>query len=298
MNAHADIGFIGLGAMGAPMVRNLLAAGHAVTVFNRSPAPAQALLADGARVAQTVEEAARRDIVITMLADDRATESLVLESGFLAALPPGAIHVCMATISAALARRLAETHAAAGRAYVSAPVFGRPPAAAAKQLYIVAAGPEDALARCAPAFDALGQRTFPVGSDPVAANVIKIAGNFMLASMIEAFGEAFTLTSRYGVERKQLLEILTGSVFPVPAYKIYGGIIASGEFEPPGFPLRLGLKDIRLALAAADGKEVAMPLASLVRDHYLKALTRGYAELDWAALALVSMEDGGAVEPR
>lgn len=293
-----NIGFVGTGAMGVPMVRNLLAAGHTVTVFNRSAAPLQELESLGARVAARVEDAARAPIVVSMLADDRATEALVLDSGFVAAMPPDGTHVCMATISAGLARRLAEVHSAAGQDYVSAPVFGRPPAAAAKLLFVVAAGSEVALARCAPLFESVGQRTFSVGADPVSANVIKIAGNFMLASMIESLGEAFALTSRYGVEPETMLEILTNSLFPAPAVKTYGGIIAGGDFHPPGFPLRLGLKDIRLALAAADAREVALPLASLVRDHYLKALTRGYAELDWAALALVSLEDAGAAPPR
>ena len=288
------IGFIGTGAMGEPMARNLLKAGFDVTVYNRRAERSAGLAGDGARVATTIATAAAQDLVISMLADDHATEALVLDSDFLTALPPHGIHVCMATISAALGERLQATHAAEGRAYVSAPVFGRPPAAAAAQLFIVTAGADGALDACQPAFDALGQKTFRVGSQPAAANVIKISGNFMLASMIESLGEACALTSRYGVPPAQLVEILTSSVFPVPAYKIYGGLIASGNFEPPGFPLRLGLKDIRLALAAADSKDVAMPVASLVRDHYLKALTRGYADFDWAALALVSMEDAGA----
>lgn len=289
-----NVGFVGTGAMGAPMVRNLLKAGHGVTVYNRRAECSQALAAEGATAAATIADAARQDIVITMLADDRATEAVVLGGEFLAAMPAHGIHVCMATISAALAETLTATHAAAGKSYVSAPVFGRPPAAAAAQLFVIAAGEEAALERCQPLFDAMGQRTFRVGSAPSAAHVVKIAGNFMLASMIEALGEACALTARHGVSAAQFVEVLTNSVFQVPAYKIYGGLIASGQFEPPGFPLRLGLKDIRLALAAADAKDVAMPVASLVRDHYLKALTRGYADLDWAALALVSMEDAGA----
>lgn len=287
------LGFIGTGAMGEPMVRNLLKAGHEVTVFNRRVERSQALVEAGAQVAANVADAARQDIVFTMLADDRATEQTVLDGDFVQAMPTHGIHVCMATISAALAERLTATHAAAGRAYVSAPVFGRPPAAAAAQLFVVAAGDDAVLDRCQPLFDALGQRTFRVGTTPSAAHVVKIAGNFMLASMIEAFGEASALSARHGVTAAQFVEVMTNSVFQVPAYRNYGGMIASGQFEPPGFPLRLGLKDIRLALAAADAKDVALPLASLVRDHYLKALTRGYAELDWAALALVSMEDAG-----
>ena len=288
-----NVGFVGTGAMGEPMVRNLLKAGHAVTVHNRRAERSDALEADGARVANDIADVARQDVVISMLADDRATESMILDSGFIGAMAPQGVHVCMATISAALADRLSEAHASAGTAYVSAPVFGRPPAAAAAQLFVVAAGTDAHLARCQPLFDAMGQRTFHVGGTPSAAHVVKIAGNFMLASMIESFGEACALTSRHGVSATQLVEVLTNSVFPVPAYKVYGGLLASGQFEPAGFPLRLGLKDIRLALAAADSKNVAMPVASLVRDHYLKALTRGYAEYDWAALGLISMEDAG-----
>ncbi len=289
-----NIGFVGTGAMGEPMVRNLLQAGHAVTVYNRRAERTQALVEAGALAAASVAEAARQDIVITMLADDRATEALVLDGDFIAAMPAHGLHVCMATIGAALADRLAAAHAAAGTGYVSAPVFGRPPAAAAAQLFIIAAGDAAALDRCQPLFDVLGQRTFRVGDTPSAAHVVKIAGNFMLAALIEAFGEASALTARHGVTPAQFVEVMTNSVFQVPAYRTYGGLIASGRFEPAGFPLRLGLKDIRLALAAADARDVALPLASLVRDHYLKALTRGYAEYDWAALALVSMEDAGA----
>lgn len=288
-----DIGFIGIGAMGECMVRNLLKAGHRVTVFNRTTARAEALRAEGAIVAESVEMAAANEIVITMLANDDATVETVFNSGFIGALPAQAIHVCMATISAALAQRLAAAHLAAGQGYVSAPVFGRPPAAAAAQLFIAASGPTADVTRCAPLFDAMGQRTFLLGERPEAANVVKIAGNFMIASLIETFGEACALTRHYGIAPTDFLEVMTNSIFPAPIYKIYGGIIANENFSPPGFTLRLGLKDIRLALAAADAEEIALPLASLIRDNYLKAITRGDESLDWAALALVSQEDAG-----
>ena len=288
-----EIGFIGIGAMGECMVRNLLKAGHRVMVFNRTRSRAEALVADGALVADSIEAAAAHAVVITMLANDESTASTAFDSGFLAALPAGGIHVCMATISADLAARLATAHRAAGQAYVSAPVFGRPPAAAAAQLFIAAAGSEGAVTRCQPLFDAMGQRTFQLGETPEAANVVKIAGNFMIASLIETFGEACALTRNYGIEAAQFLEVMTNSIFPAPIYKIYGGLIAEERFSPPGFTLRLGLKDIRLALAAADGKEIALPLASLIRDNYLKAITRGDEALDWAALALVAQEDAG-----
>ncbi len=288
-----NVGFIGLGAMGVCMVRNLLQAGHRVTVFNRSPERASALVSDGAVIAACIEEAAAQEFVITMLAHDAATETVVFESDFINAMPSDGVHICMATISAQLGKRLAETHAKAGRAYISAPVFGRPPAAAAAQLFIVAGGDPAALARCQPLLDAMGQQTYHVSHAPEAANVVKITGNFMLATLIESLGEACALTRSYGIAPTQLIEILTGSIFPAPVYKIYGGIIANETFEPPGFTLRLGLKDIRLALAAADDKEIALPLASLLRDNYLKALTKGYENLDWAALALVAQEDAG-----
>ena len=288
-----EIGFIGIGAMGECMVRNLLKAGHQVSVFNRTRARAELLAADGAHIANSIEGAASNPVAITMLANDESTAATVFESGFLAALPAGGVHVCMATISAELAARLAENHHAAGQAYVSAPVFGRPPAAAAAQLFIAAAGKADALTRCQPLFDAMGQRTFHLGESPEAANVVKIAGNFMIASLIETFGEACALTRNYGIEAAQFLDVMTNSIFPAPIYKIYGGLIADERFQPPGFTLRLGLKDIRLALAAADDKEIALPLASLIRDNYLKAITRGDEALDWAALALVAQEDAG-----
>ena len=288
-----QIGFIGLGAMGVEMVRNLLKAGFDVCVFNRSQPKMDLVAAEGALPAASLEEAAANPLVFTMLADDAATEATVLDSGFLDALPEGGVHVCCATISAALASRMALAHAAHGRAYVSAPVFGRPPAAAAAQLFVVAAGDAGTIARCEPAFNAIGQRTFVVGDAPEAANVVKISGNFMIAAMNEALGEACALTRKYGVDATQFIDLMTSSIFNVPVYKIYGGLIASGKYEPAGFPLRLGLKDVRLALAAAEAKEIALPLASLARDNYLKAITRGYAEYDWAALGLVAQEDAG-----
>ena len=288
-----NLGFIGIGAMGVEMVRNLLKAGHAVTVYNRTPDKAAALEEHRAVLATSVEEAAANEIVITMLADDAATQAVVFDTGFLAAMPAGAIHVCCATISAALAQRLAASHKEAHRGYVSAPVFGRPPAAAAAQLFVVTGGEEGTVARCQPVFDAIGQRTFHVGAKPESANVVKIAGNFMIAGMNETLGEACALVRRYDVEATQFVDLMTSSIFNVPVYKIYGGLIASGNYLPAGFPLRLGLKDVRLALAAADAKDIALPLASLARDNYLKAITRGYADYDWAALGLVAQEDAG-----
>tara|TARA_R110001592_G_scaffold318731_1_gene595968 strand:- start:607 stop:1485 length:879 start_codon:yes stop_codon:yes gene_type:complete len=289
-----NIGFIGIGRMAHGMVKNLLAAGHTVSVYNRTRAKAEALAGDGAIVVDSVADAAANELVISMLADDRALESVIFaDSGFLQALPENAVHVSMATISEAMGRRLTAAHAAADRAYVSAPVFGRPDAASAGKLFIVAAGSAAALNLCEPAFAVMGQRTFVVGEEPVAANVVKITGNFMLASTIETLGEAFALARKYGIDAGELLELLTSTLFSAPVYKNYGAMIAEQRYEPPGFKLNLGLKDISLALEAAGAMSVPMPIASVVRDQFLTGIARGYEDLDWAALGRVCADDAG-----
>jgi len=289
-----NIGFIGIGRMAAGMVRNLLKAGHQVQVYNRTRSKAEALADDGAMVVDLIAETCANELVISMLADDRALEEVVFGTeDFIGAMPAGAVHVSMATISEAMGRRLTDTHADAGRGYVSAPVFGRPDAAATAKLFIVAAGAADAIARCQPAFDVMGQRTFVVGDEPVAANVVKITGNFMLASVIETLAEAFALSRKYGIDSNELLELLTSTLFSAPVYKSYGAMIAEERYEPAGFKLALGLKDISLALEAAGAVSVPMPIASVVRDRFLTGIARGYQDLDWAALGKVCADDAG-----
>ncbi|HEY0526219.1 MAG TPA: NAD(P)-dependent oxidoreductase [Stellaceae bacterium] len=289
-----EIGFLGLGNMGLPMARNLLKAGHAVTVYNRSPGKAEELHRDhGARVARTPAEAAA-PVAVTMLADDAAVEAVVFgENGLLAALPKGAIHISMSTISVALSRRLAAAHEAAGQRYVAAPVFGRPDAAAAGKLFVVAAGAADARATCRPVFDAVGQKTFEPGDDPAAANVVKLSGNFLIAAAIESMGEAFALARKSGIDPRQYLDILTGTLFGAPVYRNYGGMIAEERYAPPGFKLPLGLKDVRLVLAAGDAAGVPMPVASLLHDRFLAGIGRGYGDLDWSALGKIAANDSG-----
>ncbi|MFT4562050.1 MAG: 3-hydroxyisobutyrate dehydrogenase-like beta-hydroxyacid dehydrogenase [Gammaproteobacteria bacterium] len=289
-----NIGFIGIGRMAVGMVRNLLAAGHSVQVYNRTRARAEELASHGAEVVDSIAAACDNELVISMLADDRAIEDVVFgDVDFINALPSDGVHVSMATISEKMGRRLRDSHSTAGRAYVSAPVFGRPDAAAAAKLFIVAAGIPSAIARCQPAFDVMGQRTFVLGEDAVAANVVKITGNFMLASVIETLGEAFALSRKYGIDSEDLLELLTSTLFTAPVYKGYGALIAKEQYEPAGFKLNLGLKDISLALEAADAKSVSMPLASAVRDQFLVGIERGYQDLDWAALGKVCADDAG-----
>jgi 3-hydroxyisobutyrate dehydrogenase-like beta-hydroxyacid dehydrogenase len=288
------IGFIGLGQMGLPMARNLLKAGHAVTVFNRTLARAEPLRSEGASIAETAAEVCNSEIIISVLAHDAAIEEVLLgREKLLAHFNTDSIHVCMSTISVAMARTLTEAHARAGSGYLSAPVFGRPDAAASARLFITAAGPERLLHRCQPIFDAVGQRTFLFGEDPAAANVVKLAGNFMIASVLETLGEAIALLRKSGVEPSRFLEFATSSLFAAPVYKTYGDIIANERYQPAGFKVPLGLKDIRLVLAAAEEATVPMPIAGLVRDHLLTALARGHSESDWSSLAQSVAENAG-----
>ncbi len=289
-----NVGFAGLGSMGRPMAANLLRARHELTVYNRTRSRAEELAKAGARVAATPAETAAAGLVITMVADDRALEDLVFGDGGIAgALPRGGVHLSMSTISAALARRLADTHRERGQQMVSAPVFGRPEAAAAAKLFIVPAGPPDAIERCRPLFEVMGQKVLPVGEDPVMASVTKLCGNFLIASVLECLGEAFALGRKYEVAPEKLLEVLTGSLFNAPVYHTYGNIIAQQKYEPAGFRLVLGLKDIRLAVGAADAAQVPMPVASLIRDNFLSAMARGMGEHDWASLARLAAERAG-----
>ena len=286
------LGFVGLGAMGRSMARNLLKAGHEVVVYNRTRSRAQELARDGATISDTPAIAA--EVVITMLADDSAVEEVVFgPGGILSALPRGSVHVSMSTISVALSRRISAAHNKAGQQYVSAPVFGRPEAAEAAKLFVVAAGASDGVRRCQPVFDAVGQKTFVVGDDPAVANVIKLSGNYLIVSTLESFGEAFALARKYGIDPQQYLEVLTGTLFSAPYQKNYGAIIAQERYEPAGFRLRLGLKDVRLVLAAAESAEVPMPVASVLRDQFLSALARGWEDLDWSAIARLAAENAG-----
>ncbi|ORV11282.1 NAD(P)-dependent oxidoreductase [Mycobacterium celatum] len=290
-----EIGFIGLGNMGRGMAANLVKAGHHVTVYNRSPGKAKALAEQGATPAGTVAEACRGEVVITMLADDGAVDDVVFgEDGVLASLAPGGVHISSSTISVALSQRLTAAHADAGQQYVAAPVFGRPEAAAAAKLFVVAAGAPAVLERLAPLFDAIGQRTFAVSDKPDAANLVKLSGNFLIASVIESLGEAIALVGKAGVDPLHYVDILTSTLFSGPAYQTYGGLIARREFEPAGFAATLGLKDVRMVLAAAEELAVPLPVASLLRDRFLALLADGRGHQDWSAIATLAGRDAGS----
>jgi 3-hydroxyisobutyrate dehydrogenase-like beta-hydroxyacid dehydrogenase len=288
------VGFIGLGHMGTGMAANLLKAGHRVTVFNRTPAKAEVLIAQGATLATSIAEASRGDAVVTMLANDEAVEDVVLgPDGVIAILPAGGLHVSSSTISVALSDRLTEAHARKGQRFVAAPVFGRPDVAAAGRLFIVAGGEAAAIKAAAPLLDAIGQSAFVISDMPKAANLVKLSGNFLGASVIEALGEALALIGKAGIDKRRYLEFLTSSLFDAPIYKTYGALIADGHFFPAGFAAPLGQKDIRLVLAAAEDLRVPMPVASLIRDRFLNLLAHDGEGLDWSAIGQLPATDSG-----
>lgn len=282
-----NIGFIGLGNMGFAIAGRLLEAGHTLRVWNRSPEPARQLAQRGAQAAASAEEAFRGDVVFSMLSDDQVTRSVLIESGVLARATPAAIriHVNMATISAALGDELAARHRERGVGYVAAPVLGRPDVAAAGKLTVLLAGARETVDTVQPLLDGtVGHKIWRFGERASQANVVKLAINFMLAAAIESMGEAAALTSGYGVEARELFELIGQSLFPGPVYQGYGRLIAEGRYEPAGFKARLGLKDVRLALEAAEAATTPMPVGSLIRDSMLEALARGEGEKEFGVV--------------
>jgi 3-hydroxyisobutyrate dehydrogenase-like beta-hydroxyacid dehydrogenase len=281
-----EMGFIGLGGMGEPIARNLLKAGHSLKVYNRTRSRAEALVSQGATVAGTPAEACTAGVVATMLADDAAVEAVVFGNhGVIEGLGRDGVHISHGTISTHLSRRLTDAHHERGQSFLAAPVFGRPDAAQAGRLLVVAAGPEEAVERCRPALEAIGRKLFVIGPDPPAANTVKLAGNFLMASMLETLGEAVALLRKSGVDPATFMEIMVGSFFQSPIYEIYGKMIAEQRYEPAGFKLRLGLKDVRLIMAAVEEAGAPMPIASLVRDNFISAIAQGWGDLDWSAVA-------------
>ena len=287
------IGFIGLGQMGMGIASNLLKAGHSLTVWNRSPGPAERLAELGATRAKSPAETMKGDVLFSILADDRALQDLELDAGLLEKAAPGLIHVNLATISPAFARALSAAHASRGLGYVSAPVFGRPDAAAKAQLVVLAAGASEAVAKVEPVLDQIGRRTVKIGAAPEQANLFKLAGNFMIMSAVETLGEAFALLRKGDVDIGLFLDTMTEGLFAAPVYKIYGKEILDEAYEPAGFYMRLGLKDANLVKGAADDLSVPMPVLDLVRGRYEDGIKKGWSEKDWAAIAALAAEKAG-----
>ena len=289
------IGFIGLGAMGAAIAANLVRARHEVRVWNRSAAKARDLADAGAVLAASPKAAADdREVVITMLADDAALEAVLLGAdGLLDGLRPGALHVSMSTIAVATADRVAALHGARGQHFLSAPVFGRPDAAAAAKLFILAAGAAADFQTASPLFASIGQRVFYVGEKPSAANLVKLCGNFMILSAIESMGEAMALAQKGGIPKKQLLEVLTGTLFDSAVYRNYGPILVEERFKPAGFAAPLGLKDMRQVGQSAEALRVPMPVLNVLRDHLLQTIGTEGEDVDWSGIGLTIAKNAG-----
>ncbi|HEY2010347.1 MAG TPA: NAD(P)-dependent oxidoreductase [Rhizomicrobium sp.] len=292
MENGMKIGFIGLGRMGHYVAVNLLKAGHQVTVWNRSQEPVQALVAKGATAAKTPEDALQGDAAFSMLSNDQVMCELGLAGPLLEKAAKGLIHVNLATISVAFARELAAAHQKAGLAYISSPVFGRPEMAEQAALVLVAGGDEAALKTMQPVFDKIGARTVSVDA-PEKANLFKIAGNFMIASELESIGEAFALLRKGGVDPAAFHDVLSGRLFTGAVFKSYGTMILNRSYEPAGFALTLGLKDVNLARSAAEGLGVTMPTADLLKSQYDQAVAWGWQDRDWAAIGEVPAKKAG-----
>jgi 3-hydroxyisobutyrate dehydrogenase-like beta-hydroxyacid dehydrogenase len=292
---YMRIAFIGLGNMGAAIAANLLRAHHEVVVWNRSADKARPLTEAGAQLAATPHAAATgREVVITMLADDAALDAVLDgNDGILTGMAPDALHISMSTIAVATAVRVAREHESRGQRFICAPVFGRPEAAAAAKLFIVAAGDGESVASAAPVFAAIGQRVFDVGTTPSAAALVKLCGNFMILSTIESMAEAMTLAVKGGVAKATLLEVLTGSVFNAPLYHNYGKLLVEERFKPAGFTAPLGLKDMRLAGQSAETLRVPMPLLNLLREHLLQTIAVEGEEVDWSGIGLTVAKNAG-----
>ena len=286
------IGFIGLGNMGEPMAENLRRAGYGLRVYNRTRSKAARLAEQGATVASGAADVAQASgVVFTMLADDRALEEVCFaEPSFVEALGKDGMHVSLSTISPATARKLAKHHEQFGVTYVAAPVFGRPEAAAAAKLFVCVAGPAETKKKIEPMLRAIGQGTLDFGEDPGAANVVKLCGNFLVASTVDALAEMLTLAEKNGVSKKAMAEMI-GKFSPL--HHSYASIMAEGRFEPAGFRLVLGLKDINLILETAAASTTPLPLASLLHDRWLASVAKGRGELDWSAIAIDVDENAG-----
>jgi 3-hydroxyisobutyrate dehydrogenase-like beta-hydroxyacid dehydrogenase len=289
-----DIGFVGLGSMGSGMARRLVGAGHRVKVWNRSPGPAEALAKEGAEPVSRPEAAFGGEAVVSMLANDAAVREVVLGQG-LPAARPGLLHLSMSTITVKLCQEMEAAHARAGVLLVGAPVLGRPDVAAAGQLNILAAGEEAAVEKAAPLLAAMGRKTWRIGPRPHQASLVKLAVNFSLAAAIEAMSEAFALVEAHGLDPHIAHELMSGTLFAAPAYQGYGRTIADRAFEPAGFKLPLGLKDVRSAMEAGEAVGAPMPFASVMRDNFLDAIAHGDSEKDWSAVSQVARRRAGLV---
>lgn len=285
------LAFLGLGKMGAAMARKLMAAGHEVTVWNRDSAKAQALTSEGAKAAAAIAEAVQgKDAIVSMLFDDAANEKVLLtEDGALAAMDQGALHIACSTISVSLSDRLTSEHASRGQQYVAAPVFGRPNIAAEGKLWIVAAGPADAIAKARPVLEPMSRGITIIGPKPSQAHALKLAGNFTISLMIQALSEAAVFGQANGIDPALLLETINSALFQSPFYAAYSKLMLNPP-EPPGGTIELGQKDLNLLLTAAHAQQVKLSIAEQMETRFTEAVASGLGNTDWAAGLLKAAE--------
>ncbi len=288
------LALLGLGKMGIEVGGQLLRAGNALTVYNRTAARAQPLVDQGARLASTPAQAAADcEIALTAVLDDAALRSITEgPEGILAGLPKQAIHAGLSTISVTLARELANAHAARGQHYVSIPMLGRPDAARQRRLVMIAGGEAATLERLQPVLETIGRTTVVAGREPWHANLFKLCSNFMISGVLEAFGEAQAVVRKASLDPATFVDLVS-EFFGSPIYRNYGNIMVEKRFSPPGGTLALGLKDNGLLLDAARELQTPMPLASLVRDQMLAAMAAGFADVDWTSLGTSAQRNAG-----
>jgi 3-hydroxyisobutyrate dehydrogenase-like beta-hydroxyacid dehydrogenase len=286
-NASGPIGFVGLGSMGGAMVANLLGSGHDVVVWNRSSAAVDELVDSGATRARSLDDALATGTVFSMLSNESVVFDL-FEPDALGRAPEGTVHVNMATVGASAASRLTNLHRERGMAYVAAPVLGRPPVAAKGELTVLVAGDPADVARVRPVLETIGRRVWDFGSDPSAANAVKIGVNYLIIHALQAMAESITLLEHRDIDTKKFVELLGDSLFPGVVYSGYGSAIATSTYSPPGFTTELGFKDLMLALDAAHSSGVSFPSEASLRSVFEAALSAGQADLDWASIAEVT----------
>jgi 3-hydroxyisobutyrate dehydrogenase-like beta-hydroxyacid dehydrogenase len=295
---EGPVGFIGLGHMGSAMATNLASGGLTVLGYLRKPNRVAELKALGIQPTNHVADLFGCDIVITMVSDDAAAHEVVFgdgsptDEGLAAGFKPGALHLSMSTISPTLSSIIAAEHARRGQSYVAAPVFGNPDAAKARELYIIIAGEPDHIERVRPLLDLLGQQTFVIGTDPASANLVKLTGNAITATALEALAEILALLRKCGVDPGKFIDIMTSTMFGSRVHKIYGAKMIQESYAP-GFSFPLALKDVRLALSEADAASVPMPSIDVVHNRLVSGVARGHGGLDWSALALIAEEEAG-----
>jgi 3-hydroxyisobutyrate dehydrogenase-like beta-hydroxyacid dehydrogenase len=274
-----EIGIIGLGAMGRAIARNLAAAGHAVKAWNRSGGDVAGVL-----MVETPAQALQADVGLTMLSDDAAIRHVLLDTAALSQARGGLVHIVASTISVAFAHELVAYHGAAGIGYVAAPVLGRPEVAAKGELQVLAAGAPAALETVRPVLEVIGKRIWDMGTEPPTAHAAKIACNMMITMAIEAMAEAVVLTESHGVARERFFDLILNTLFGGRSYQVYSDKILHDRYDP-GFKASLGLKDLRLAHAAAEELGRNLPMLDAVRHRMDEAVSAGGGERDWSVMA-------------